>query len=89
VTVRSLKGQLASLRDELGMLQPAERDRAKYDDLVRRMEALVEEVPPEISVEEPVSKKKYSILDWWGVGKEFWSQIDVDEYIRKERDSWR
>jgi len=89
VTVRSLKEQLASLRDEIESLQPTEQDRAKYQDIVRRMEALVEEIPADIAVEEPVPKKKHSVLDWWGAGKEVWEGIDVDEYIRKERDSWR
>ena len=89
MTVRSLKEQLASLREELQNLQPAERDRAKLEDIVRRMEAIVEEVPPEIQIEEPVLTKKHNIMEWWGVGKEVWQGIDVDEYIRKERDSWR
>jgi hypothetical protein len=31
----------------------------------------------------------HSVMEWWGVGKEFWRKMDVDEYIRKERESWR
>jgi hypothetical protein len=53
------------------------------------MEAIVEEVPVDLEVEEPLpAKQKHSILEWEGVGKEFWSKIDVGEYIRKERESW-
>jgi hypothetical protein len=34
-------------------------------------------------------ERRYTILEWWGVGKNFWAEMDVDEYIRKERESWR
>ena len=34
------------------------------------------------------SEKKIKLSDFAGVGKEMWQQIDVDEYIRQERDSW-
>ncbi len=33
-------------------------------------------------------EKKVKLSDFAGVGKEMWQQIDVDEYIRQERDSW-
>ena len=33
--------------------------------------------------------KTRGVLEWWGVGKDFWRKMDVDEYIRKERESWR
>lgn len=89
MTVRSLKDQLASLREELESLEPSVRDRAKLNDTKRRMEALVNEIPTEIKVEEPTPKRKHSILESRGVGKEFWRKIEVDEYIRKGRDSWR
>lgn len=31
---------------------------------------------------------KRSILELSGLGKEIWQDIDVDEYIRQERESW-
>jgi hypothetical protein len=34
------------------------------------------------------SKPKHSILELKGLGKEVWEGVDVDEYIRQERDSW-
>jgi hypothetical protein len=37
----------------------------------------------------PEGIKTHSVLELKGLGKEFWRSIDVDEYIRKERDSWR
>jgi len=88
VTVRSLKEQLASLREELEGLQASERDRGKLEDIVRRMEAIVEEIPPNIQVEEPVPQGVHSILELKGLGKEVWRAIDVDKYIREERESW-
>jgi hypothetical protein len=31
----------------------------------------------------------HSVLELRGLGKEIWQDIDVDEYIRQERASWR
>lgn len=33
-------------------------------------------------------KKEYSLLDLKGLGKEVWKNVDVDEYIDTERNSW-
>ena len=33
-------------------------------------------------------KRKLDIRDIRGLGKEIWHTVDVDEYIRNERDSW-
>lgn len=38
---------------------------------------------------EMLQPRKHQITELKGLGKEFWRSIDVDEYIRKERDSWR
>lgn len=35
-----------------------------------------------------VIPKKRSILELQGLGKEIWKNIDVQEYINKERSSW-
>ena len=34
------------------------------------------------------AKGKVKLSDYAGVGKELWQQIDVDEYLRQERESW-
>ena len=34
------------------------------------------------------SRPQHSILEFKGVGKEVWEGVDVEEYIRQERDSW-
>ena len=33
-------------------------------------------------------KKKRSILELEGLGKEIWESIDAQEYVDRERDSW-
>jgi hypothetical protein len=35
-----------------------------------------------------VGQGQRSILELSGLGKEIWQDIDVDEYIRQERESW-
>lgn len=41
------------------------------------------------SVERPFPKgETRSILELRGLGKELWRSVDVDEYIRGERNSW-
>ena len=35
-----------------------------------------------------VAKPKRSILELRGLGKEVWNNIDAQEYVNQERDSW-
>ena len=35
-----------------------------------------------------VSPKRTKLSDFAGVGKELWETVDVDEYLRQERESW-
>jgi len=42
------------------------------------------EVPPQ----KLDSEDTFCISDLWGVGAELWRDESVNEYIRKERDSW-
>ena len=40
-------------------------------------------------LKEPTKKsKKSSLLQLEGLGKEIWQDVNVDEYIDQERDSW-
>ncbi|RLT41438.1 MAG: hypothetical protein DWI57_06975 [Chloroflexi bacterium] len=32
--------------------------------------------------------KRRKLSDFAGVGKDLWQMIDVDEYVRQERESW-
>ncbi len=34
------------------------------------------------------SEKSHDIKELKGLGKEIWREIDIDEYIRKERETW-
>lgn len=34
------------------------------------------------------SRKPLSLKDLKGLGKEIWKEVDVEEYIKKERESW-
>ena len=36
----------------------------------------------------PVSKKSYKITDLKGLGKDIWKNVDVEDFIQKERESW-
>ncbi|MDR2704825.1 MAG: hypothetical protein LBC02_03510 [Planctomycetaceae bacterium] len=42
------------------------------------------------SIEEKLkpSSDKLRISDFWGIGAEIWQHENVNDYIRKERDSW-
>ena len=35
------------------------------------------------------SRRRRSILELDGLGMELWRSIDVDAYLKRERDSWR
>ncbi len=39
-------------------------------------------------VRSKVKKKKRSILELEGLGKEIWESIDAQEYVDRERDTW-
>lgn len=45
-------------------------------------------VPGKVS---PKTKKgqKYNFYDLKGVGKEIWEGIDAQEYVNRERESWK
>jgi hypothetical protein len=43
----------------------------------------------EISVPGPKLRPRPRILELEGLGADLWRSIDVDKYIREERDSWR
>ena len=33
--------------------------------------------------------KTHSIMELEGLGKEFWRSVDVEKYLKEERESWR
>ena len=52
------------------------------DEQLKLLEELV------IIVKSKVKKKKRSILELEGLGKEIWESIDAQEYVDRERESW-
>ena len=36
----------------------------------------------------PVSEKSHKITDLKGLGKDIWKNVDVEDFIQKERESW-
>jgi hypothetical protein len=56
-----------------------------YDGKLELLEKLVRLIR---SPEREKIKKGRSLLDLRGLGKEIWKDINVDEYIDKERNSW-
>ena len=36
----------------------------------------------------PAGVKTHSIMELAGLGAEYWRSIDIEKYIREERDSW-
>lgn len=66
-----------------------------YQDVLKRAQRLtstdqlrlVEELAG-ILRRQDVGQKSQSILELQGLGKEIWHDIDPEEYIDRERDSW-
>lgn len=48
---------------------------------------LVSEITSLVSVNMAV-KSKHNIMELRGLGKEIWREIDVQEYVNQERESW-
>lgn len=64
-----------------------------FNELLRRAKAelSVEEqlkLINELSLQAGAKNGRRSISELRGLGKEAWTGVDADEYVRKERDSW-
>jgi len=42
----------------------------------------------EVIMKKLESKKSISLRDLKGLGKEIWKDVDVEDYVKKERESW-
>ena len=58
-------------------------ERLSPDDQLRLVEQLAGKLRREIA-----TTKAHRITELKGVGKELWEEIDVQQYIDQERDSW-
>jgi hypothetical protein len=68
--------------------QIARLDEVGQQEVFERIENLKTEkqIPPSKPIVS--SGSAFRISDLWGVGSEIWQGENVNEYIRKERDSW-
>lgn len=55
---------------------------------LREQLALIAEVAAQLRQQISVEPRRRSILELRGLGKEIWSKINIDEYLRQERTSW-
>jgi hypothetical protein len=55
---------------------------------VREQLALIAEVAVQLRQQMAAEPRRRSILELRGLGKEIWSKINIDEYLRQERSSW-
>jgi hypothetical protein len=72
------------------------KDRLSYEDYIKGIKGLkpeeqlnlVEVISAQLKKEIVKKKVKHSILELEGLGADLWKNIDVQEYLRKERESW-
>ena len=69
-------------------LQVAQLDAISQQEVFERIEKLKAEKKIPVSKPADNSKDVFRVSDLWGVGSEIWQGESVNEYIRKERDSW-
>lgn len=67
------------IEQDVKMLDNAEKSKL-IDILVRSLQ--------DNTLPEQGTKKKRSLLELRGLGKDIWEGIDALEYVQKERDSW-
>ena len=77
----------AELLEELASLTSAIKQRELSDAEIERVSADVKRLCENVETSPPIERKR-DLRDLKGVGKDLWRAIDVDEYIRQERDSW-
>lgn len=53
------------------------------EDKLRLVEDLLANVRQQV-----VPERRYSVLEFEGIGEETWKDIDVEEFIKQERASW-
>jgi hypothetical protein len=69
-------------------------DANPYDDILKRAQAeLTQEQQQRLSevLAQHAGRKnggRHSILDLEGLGAEIWKDVDPDDYVAKERESW-
>jgi hypothetical protein len=78
-----LRRRLDEIKEELDLAKERASE-AEVQELIGRAKAIVEELRSTL----PVEVKKHDIMEWEGLGAELWRKLDVDDFVRKERESW-
>ena len=55
---------------------------------VRAIELIARSLDQPVAVAGPVPQKRGRLSELEGIGKGTWEGIDIDKFIREERDSW-
>ena len=69
--------QISRIINDIGVLEPYEK--------LEILERLVHLIKKSDFSE---TKREYSLLNLRGLGKEIWADIDTDQFIENERNSW-
>lgn len=79
-TEKDVRRQIDDLREILRrkLLSDEELEQLRKD-----LEAI------EKGLKQKPDRPMHSVLELKGLGKELWQSIDVDEYLKQERESWR
>ncbi len=49
---------------------------------------VLEEVKSIINRQDKLNRKKRSLLELAGLGEEIWKDVDIEKYIKSERETW-
>lgn len=71
---------LESICDEIGQMEVSSR--------IRAIELILHTLDPSGSGVEIPPQKRGRLSELKGIGKGTWEDVDIDEFIREERDSW-
>jgi hypothetical protein len=79
-TEQDVRRQIDDLREVIRrkLLSPEE-----LEQLLQKLEVIEE------SLKGKPDRPMHSVMELEGLGKELWQSIDVDAYLKQERDSWR
>jgi len=74
----------------------AKKSTLRFEDFVRGVEhlrpdeqlSLIEIMSASLKKRLKQKKGKHSVMELEGLGANIWKQIDAQEYVRKERESW-
>jgi len=75
-------------------MNPQQREVFTYNDYAKGIKGLKPEEQLNLveiisaHLKRTIAKRKHSIMELEGLGSEIWKDVDVQEYIKRERESW-